>query len=70
MNDLPMFPIFSEVTTGRDTWLTVEICVLADSPQAAQLKEVCAEMHARGLPVYVSISKRGTPFKAGSCDNG
>lgn len=53
------------VAESAETWLTVEVCVKADTTEAAQLKEVCAEMHRRGLPVYVSISKRGTPFRAG-----
>lgn len=54
-----------EVLDTMETWLTVEICVRSNSPQAAQLKEVCQDMHRRGLPVYVSVSKRGTPNKAG-----
>lgn len=52
---------------SSETWLTVEVCVLANSPDATQLREVVEEMHRRGLPVYVSISKRGTPFQAGTC---
>lgn len=62
--DLISVPAFTELCLG-ETWLTVEVCVRADTPQAAQLKEVCDEMFRRGLPVYVSISKRGTPYKAG-----
>lgn len=62
--DLESVPAFATLCLG-ETWLTVEVCVRADSPQAAQLKEVCDEMFRRGLPVYVSVSKRGTPYKAG-----
>ena len=58
-------PVFADVVCDAETWLTVEICVRADSPKAAQLKEICDEMLRRGLPVYVSVSKRGTPYKAG-----
>lgn len=54
-----------EIATSPETWLTVEVCVRPNTAQAAQLKEVCAEMFRRGLPVYVSVSKRGTPFRAG-----
>lgn len=54
-----------EVTEQSETWLTVEICVRSDSPQAVMLRDVCEDMHRKGLPVYVSVSKRGTPFKAG-----
>lgn len=54
-----------EVSEKSETWLTVEICVRSDSPQATMLREVCDDMHRKGLPVYVSVSKRGTPFKAG-----
>lgn len=48
-----------------ETWLTVEICVRSDSAHAAELKGICEQMHRRGIPVYISISKRGTPYKAG-----
>jgi hypothetical protein len=53
------------IIASSETWLTVEICVRSDTLQAALLKEVCQDMLKRGLPVYVSISKRGTPYKAG-----
>lgn len=53
------------IAETAETWLTVEVCVRSDTPQAGQLREVCEEMFRRGLPVYVSVSKRGTPFKAG-----
>lgn len=70
----PRFPIgidktyaslFTALGVGEETWLTVEICVRSDSPQAAELKEICDDMLKRGLPVYVSVSRRGTPYKAG-----
>jgi hypothetical protein len=63
-DDLMGVPAFTDLCSG-ETWLTVEVCVRSDTPQAAQLREVCDEMFRRGLPVYVSVSKRGTPFKAG-----
>jgi hypothetical protein len=63
--DLTSVPVFSGLAVEPETWLTVEICVRSGSPQAFQLKEICDEMLARGLPVYVSVSKRGTPYKAG-----
>ena len=63
-DELAKAPAFTDLCLG-DTWLTVEVCVRSDTPQAAQLKEVCEEMFRRGLPVYVSVSKRGTPYKAG-----
>ena len=55
---------FGTVVTD-ETWLTVEVCVRSNSPQAALLREVCEDMERRGLPVYLSISKRGTPQRAG-----
>lgn len=50
---------------SRETWLILEVCVRAGTPRALQLREVCADMQRRGLPVYLSVSRRGTPFRAG-----
>lgn len=63
--DLDAATPFSDLPVETETWLTVEICVRSDSSQAGQLREICEDMRKRGLPVYVSVSKRGTPYRAG-----
>jgi len=51
----------------NDYWITLEVCLAVTDVRLNTLRQVISELRAKGLPVYVSFSGRGTHDKAGTC---